>query len=179
MSFPYNAYLEMDRYQCVLDVIQRNLIDNHTAFIFEKVCSELLWNMQLPFVPLKVGRWWDDNNEIDVAGINSFENCIIFGECKFWNKKIGMNILINLKEKAKQVKCLKKDRKEYFILFLKLGFNEDLIEAEKRGEVILYSLQRTSICLCKLFFLNDYLIDSAVFYLILKTISKTKSLLLI
>jgi len=27
-----------------------------------------------------------------------------------------------------------------FILFSKLGFNDDLIEAEKRGEVILFSL---------------------------------------
>jgi AAA+ ATPase superfamily predicted ATPase len=130
----------MDKYQYVLNVIKRNLIDNHVAFIFEKVCLEFLWNILLPFEPLKVGRWWDGDNEIDVVGINSFENSIIFGECKFWDKKIGMNVLINLKEKAKGVKCLKKDRKEYFILFSKLGFNADLIEAEKRGEVILYSL---------------------------------------
>ena len=138
--FPYNTYLEMDKYQYVLNIIERNLIDNHTAFVFEKVCSELLWNLKLPFELLKVGRWWDGNDEIDVVGINSFENSIIFGECKFWNKKIGMNILISLKEKAKKVNYLKKDRKEYFILFSKLGFNEELIEAEKRGEVILYSL---------------------------------------
>jgi Predicted ATPase (AAA+ superfamily) len=139
--FPYTSYLEMDRYEYVLKLIERNFIDTHVAFIFENICEQFLWDMNLPFQPLKVGRWWDNNEEIDLIGINSLENSIIFGECKFWDNKVGINILNKLKEKSKKVNYLNGNRKEYFILFSKVGFTEDVLQAEKSGEVILYSLK--------------------------------------
>lgn len=139
--FPYMSYLEMDKYEYVIKVIERNLVDNHIAFVFEKVCEEILWNMNLPFIPLKIGRWWDNNNEIDIVGINSFENSIIFGECKFWDKKVGISVFNKLKEKSSKVKTLNSNRREYFMIFSKIGFSDELLEIEKQGDVILYSLR--------------------------------------
>ncbi|MEQ8156162.1 MAG: ATP-binding protein, partial [Clostridiaceae bacterium] len=135
--FPYTSYLEMGRTEYVMKVIERNLIDSHISFVFEKVCAEMLWEMELPFQPLKVGRWWDSSEEIDVVAINTFENSILFGECKFWDNMVGVNVLNKLKEKAKKVKCLDSSRKEYFIIFSKSGFTEELLKCQNDEDVFL------------------------------------------
>jgi AAA+ ATPase superfamily predicted ATPase len=135
--FPYTSYLEMGRTEYVLKVIERNIIDNHVAFVFEKVCAEMLWDMELPFQPLKVGRWWDSNEEIDIVAINSFENSILFGECKFWENKVGVSVLSKLKEKAKKVRCLNEDRNEYYAIFSKNGFTEELLKYQKEENIFL------------------------------------------
>jgi AAA+ ATPase superfamily predicted ATPase len=135
--FPYTSYLEMGRTEYVLKVIERNIIDNHVAFVFEKVCAEMLWDMELPFQPLKVGRWWDSNEEIDIVAINSFENSILFGECKFLGNKVGVSVLSKLKEKAKKVRCLNEDRNEYYAIFSKNGFTEELLKYQKEENIFL------------------------------------------
>jgi AAA+ ATPase superfamily predicted ATPase len=135
--FPYTSYLEMGRTEYVLKVIERNIIDNHVAFVFEKVCAEMLWDMELPFQPLKVGRWWDSNEEIDIVAINSFENSILFGECKFWENKVGVSVLSKLKEKAKKVRCLNEDRNEYYAIFSKNGFTEELLKYQQEENIFL------------------------------------------
>lgn len=139
--FPYTSYLEIGRTEYVLKVIKRNLIDKHIAFVFEKVCAEKLWDMELPFQPLKVGRWWDSNEEIDIVAINSFEDSILFGECKFWDNKVGVNVLKKLKEKAKKVRCLNQDRKEYYAIFSKAGFTEELMEYQKEENIFLFMVK--------------------------------------
>jgi uncharacterized protein len=85
-----------------------------------------------------IGNWWDKNEEIDLVGINSETKEIIFGECKWSNKKVGTNILVELKEKALKVQWNNGRRKEYFILFSKSGFTPDMKKlAKKESNVIL------------------------------------------
>ena len=68
------------------------------------------------------GSWWDNNEEIDVVAIG--ENSVLLGECKWSNQKVGTNILEELKRKSKFVKIDK--NKQYFVIFSKSGFTEDL-----------------------------------------------------
>ena len=89
---------------------------------------------------LKVGRWWDKNTEIDIVGLGE-DNKIIFGECKYSKKSIDLNVLKELKDKSKKVIWNNDKREEYYILFSKSGFSEDLIElAKKESNIVLKKL---------------------------------------
>ena len=54
---------------------------------------------------------------------------------------MGLSILNELKEKSKKVIWNNNKREEYYILFSKSGFSEDLIElAKKESRIILKEL---------------------------------------
>lgn len=84
-----------------------------------------------------VGRWWKNNNEIDVVGFNEETKEIIFGEVKWSNKQAGINIFKNLKEKTMLVDWNKDNRKESFILFSKSGFTADMKKLAKEEDILL------------------------------------------
>ncbi|MGL5085931.1 MAG: ATP-binding protein [Clostridium sp.] len=135
--YPYRSYIEMEATEFVLEKIKRNFIDNHVSFVYEKICQELLWQMnfkgELPFHILKLGRYWDNTEEIDIVGLNDIDKTIIFGECKYLNKVVGVDIYIKLKEKAKKVKWNTNKRTDYFIIFSKEGYSKELIELSKNN----------------------------------------------
>ncbi|MGL5622181.1 DUF234 domain-containing protein, partial [Cetobacterium sp.] len=93
------------------------------------------WDSTIPFPIKSIGRWWDKNEEIDVVALGEKE--ILFGECKWSNKHVGLSVLFKLQEKAKKVD--KKGKKEFYILFSKSGFSEELIEYSKVNSNILLS----------------------------------------
>jgi len=72
------------------------------------------------------------------VAINSATNEILFGEVKWSNKKIGVNIYNELKEKAGTVTWGKKGRKEYFALFSKSGFTPDMLALAKKENILLF-----------------------------------------
>src|SRR3989339_770504 len=145
--FPYKSYLEMDNYDYVLEKMFSGLkysdtvnsgFKSITAQEYERVAVELLitWQDKI-FAFERVGRYWDSEQEIDVVGINSSEKKIIFGECKWSEKPVGTNIYEELKKKATEVEWNKDDRKEYYILFSKSGFTEEMIKIAKDDGVFL------------------------------------------
>jgi hypothetical protein len=145
--FPYKSYLEMDNYDYVLKKMFGGLKYNDNvnsdfksvaAQVYERVAIEMLttWQDKI-FTFERVGRDWDNNQEIDVVGFSSSEKKIIFGECKWSEKAVGTNIYEELKKKAEMVDWNKKDRKEYFILFSKSGFTEEMIKTAKKDGVFL------------------------------------------
>jgi uncharacterized protein len=104
-------------------------IDGFVSLEFEKVCIQYLRSLNragnLPFLFTKIGRWWSKDTEIDLVAFDVKGN-YIFGECKWRNKKTGINVLHALKEKSK---LLGNDVKTaYYMLFSKCGFTNDLIE---------------------------------------------------
>lgn len=135
--YPYQSYLEIENLTYPLEKIKTEF--NLWVFkIYEDLSREtLLNNSQVPFPIKKLGRWWNNNEEIDIVGLG--DNEIIFGECKWSNKKVGLSVLISLKEKSKNVKWNNNNRKEYFILFSKEGFSDDLINLSKEDSSIILS----------------------------------------
>lgn len=137
--YPYKSNLEIGEYSEVI----RKFRTGFTVLLcysYEQVCSEILKENQKDIFSLeKIGRWWDNNNEIDIVGINSENKRIIFCECKWSNKDIGTNILNNLIEKSKKVDWNNDKRKENFALFSKSGYTEELMNvAKERGDVFLF-----------------------------------------
>lgn len=49
----------------------------------------------------KLGRYWDNQTEIDIAAIDPEGKNLILGECKYWSEPVGINILTALEEKGK------------------------------------------------------------------------------
>ena len=106
---------------------------------YEKVAREIVIKNQNSFFKIEtIGRWWDKNEEIDIVALNEKENKILFGEVKWSNSAVGTNIYDDLKRKAKIVQWGTGQRREYFCLFSKSDFTEDMKEIAKRENVVLF-----------------------------------------
>lgn len=137
--YPNKSFIEIGEEEIVMKKIKENFVDNYVPFIYEDVCKEKLWNMNLngefEITYDKIGRWWNNKEEIDLVGIDTTSNNIIFGECKYYlNKKMDIDIYYNLKEKAKQVSWKKESRIERYILFSINGYTEKLLKLAKKEE---------------------------------------------
>ncbi len=88
----YKSDLEIERFDEVERKMKESLIDLH-ALAYEQISKELLWEFSQKFFRFeRVGKWWDKNEEIDIVTINQNEKKIVFGEVKWTNKKVGINI---------------------------------------------------------------------------------------
>ena len=128
----------MDRVDDVLKFIQDDF-SRHISIVYEKIaCMLLLRNSEAFFPIMKVGRWWEKTEEIDVVGLNHDFDAIVFGEVKWISKRVGTDVYEALKIKASKVIWGTKDRKEYFCLFSKQGFTDSMIEVAMRDKVRLF-----------------------------------------
>ncbi|MCL4384898.1 MAG: ATP-binding protein [Actinobacteria bacterium] len=112
-----------------------------TSLIYQDVCKEIIQVKLKDVLKFqKIGSWWDtigkESIEIDIVAINNDNNNILFGEAKWSNKKVGINILYELKKKSSFVKREEEKRKEYYILFSRSGFTKDLIKIAKNEKNI-------------------------------------------
>lgn len=140
--YPNISFIESGNKELAMKKIKTNLIDGHISYVYEDICIEKMWQMnsekKWPFTFDKVGRWWNSDQEIDIIAFDSTGKDIVFGECKYWEGKVGVNILETLEEKAKQVDWKISNRQMHFILFSINGFTEELIErVQQRTDVLL------------------------------------------
>ena len=143
--YPYRSYIEMEDEEYIISKIKNNFIDNHVSFVYEKVSIEELWQMNkeniLPFKVMKIGKWWNNSNEIDIVALNEESKEILFGECKYLDSKVDIDIFYNLVNKSKNVPWHKENRKNYYVLFSRSGYTDNLIELSKnRDDLILKSI---------------------------------------
>lgn len=121
-------------------------IPKYLGEIFENICLEFLIlenkNLQLPFIFNKVGRWWGNNSktksqdEIDIVAIN--EDSIIYGECKWRNEKLNMEVVNSLIEKSNNG-VFNKFVNKYYAFFSKSGFADSVVKfSEENKNIILY-----------------------------------------
>jgi len=140
--YPNLSFLESGNTQIVLDKIQKGFISGQVSFVYEDVCRQKMWQMNAdgmwPFTFSKIGRYWDNNTEIDIAAIDPDGKNLILGECKYWREPVGINILLDLEDKARKVTWNKSNRKTWYVLFSASGFTSELIYlAKKRNDIIL------------------------------------------
>ena len=125
---PYKSQLELGNTNYAMVKIKENFL-GFVAKVYEDLAVEYtLKNYPL----LKAGHWWSKNEEIDVVGVG--EDFLLVGECKYSNKKVGIDILKELERKSKKVE-LKLPIKHY-LLFSKSGFTPELINVAKNREDI-------------------------------------------
>jgi uncharacterized protein len=99
------------------------------AIVYEQIAREHLLRLQDSIFPMdKVGRYWDNNTEIDGVGLNKETKQIVFMEAKWSNSKQNLRELKKLQVKAKNVDWNIKQRKDFFIIYSKSGFTKDLLD---------------------------------------------------
>lgn len=140
--YPNMSFIESGNSAIVLNKIRKSMVSSHTAFVYEDVCREQMWNLNAnddwPFHFSRLGRWWDSRNEIDIAATDPDGSNLILGECKFWQEPVGSNILYALEQKAATVEWRKDRRHTWLILFSAAGFTDELKEiAKSRSDLIL------------------------------------------
>jgi Archaea bacterial proteins of unknown function. len=121
--------------------IRQNLIDCHISYVYD-ICMEEMWQMNAEdtwgFHFDKVGRWWSNNTQIDIVALDKTDGNIVFGECKYWSGKVGVDILTVLEGKAKEVNWRNHERHNHYVLFSISGFTDELIALSKiRGDILL------------------------------------------
>lgn len=142
--YPYRFYIEMDNTDFVMNKIKKSFVANHAAFVFEDICRKEYMNQLVAkgtwdFLPTKIGRWWDRaDTEIDILAVDENSNNIIFGECKFTNGKMNVDVYYDLLEKIKKVKWNISNRNEYFVFFSFNGYTDKMkkLAAEKDNIVL-------------------------------------------
>jgi len=83
------------------------------------------------------GRWWDKNNEIDLVGLNSDENSILFVEVKWNNQPVDTDVFWKLVERSELVKWGEEGRQKYYTLISKNGFTEQMKKLAQERSVCL------------------------------------------
>lgn len=130
--FPNQSYLEIGRLDNVQAELRNTFDSQFVAEIFEACCANFLWRLAdqglLPFVPQRAGRWWDGDQEIDIVALDQEKKGILFGECKWAQQPVGIDVLKSLYHKARQVDWNQGERQEWFILFSRAGFQDVLLE---------------------------------------------------
>ena len=141
--YPNRSFIEVGQEEFVLNKIKANFVDNNVSYVYEDICRERMWdlnkNTKLGIKFDKLGRWWNKSEEIDIVGINTEGEDIIFGECKYYtNKLMDVDVFYNLLRKSKYVEWKNNERNEKFVLFSINGYTKKLKElAESRKDLIL------------------------------------------
>jgi hypothetical protein len=140
--FPLLHSIESGRKELAMNKIRANLVDSHISYVYEDICIEKMWQFNADglwdFYFDKVGRWWNNNAEIDIVAVENGGNHIIFGECKYRAGKTGLEVLSDLENKARLVEWKPNNRKNFFILFSVNGFTDDLTALSKlRKDLVL------------------------------------------
>ncbi len=133
--FPFQSELELGDINYVAESIEKD-ITNYMGPAFEDVCRQVVFYF-CPFTIQVSGSYWDKNTEIDILAINNKEKQILFGECKWSNKPIDIRILRELQTKAETLPWNKNKRREYFILFAKNGFTEEVMKYARQNKQLI------------------------------------------
>ncbi len=123
--FMNQSYLEIGNTDYVIKQIDESFNEKFVSFAFEDYVLELILEepvKHLGFTPLKIGRWWNNQEEIDLVAIG--ETDVAFIECKWRNQKIGHNVLNELKRKAELVD-IDPHLKKTMVIFSKKGFKNN------------------------------------------------------
>ena len=134
---PHRGSLEIGLAAAILNQRIIPTFDQYVGVSFEEAAREYIARVarkgDLPFLPERIGLWWDREVEIDVLAVSYSERSLLLGECKWSAKPAGTNILEDLKKKSRDLSATGEWRSVDYILFSKSGFTpalEDLAKGE-------------------------------------------------
>ncbi|MEA3293587.1 MAG: ATP-binding protein [Euryarchaeota archaeon] len=140
--YPNEALIEYGQIDTVIQSIKSQL-DTYIGPIFEDIAQQFIFeNMdEFPFRFEKIGKWWHKANEIDLVAFNEVSRKIIFIECKWQNRKIGVDVLSKLMDKAKYVDWKNETREDYFCIISKNGLTTNAVRFAMDNEIISFNIE--------------------------------------
>ncbi|MBI4482712.1 MAG: ATP-binding protein [Acidobacteria bacterium] len=136
--YPYVSDLELGETRPALQHCHQ-ILPHFLGRAYERIAREVIRRSDaLPFPLHRIGRWWDQQDEIDVVSINHQANAILFAEVKWSPKPIGTDILWRLKAKAARVQWGRKGRREAFGFFSRKGFTPEMRKIARQEGILLF-----------------------------------------
>lgn len=133
--YPYISEINGGLSDIIMEDVVSEGLSMFVSYEFEKISlmylKEIIRNGEMKIRPVRIGRWWNKSEEIDIVGYDLKDN-YIFGECKWRNEKLNCSILKKLQLKSENVSnnCNEKN----YILFSKSGFTKELIDLAKESK---------------------------------------------
>jgi len=117
--YPIRAFIELGETDLLISKLKKDL-NGFVGHSFEEICSQFLIQKK-PITFTDIGKWWHNEEEIDIVGLNDDKKEISFFECKWkdLNYNQSLKIFEELKSKSEHAKWYKNKRKENFGLFAK------------------------------------------------------------
>lgn len=141
--YPHATDLEAGRSEAVLQQRIRPAFSTFVGPVFEEVCRQWLRRVEgTPAWPVRyraLGRWWDREHEIDLVGLGE-RGEILFGECKWSEKPVGIDVLESLRATSRLVPVEANPEQAVYVLFSKSGFTE-AVKRQEGSNVRLVGLQ--------------------------------------
>ena len=136
---PNRGPLEQGRTAPLRDSIGDSL-STHTSQTFEDVCQQAVQTASFPVSCSRVGRWWYNQAEVDVVGLDEQTQTLLLGECKWTTSSVGVGLLEDLETLTDDVRWKGTERTVQYVLFSRAGFTDELRRlAGDRSDLYLYT----------------------------------------
>jgi AAA+ ATPase superfamily predicted ATPase len=127
--FPYMSELVDFGTQHIIEKIIKPDLNRFLGNAFEKVCKQYLFRQKseeiIPFYFMKLGRWWENSEEVDIVAYDHDGNVLI-GECKWTTQPVGVKLLNKMLELDSKI--MPESNQIWYYLFSKSGFTKELYE---------------------------------------------------
>ena len=101
--------------------IYNNRKSEFTDLIFDQLTHELVKKISLEDKIYNIGRYWDDEREIDLVA-KTKSGKILVGSCKYTDKKLKKSELTKLKENCEKAEI----KADMYLIFAKKGYSIEL-----------------------------------------------------
>ena len=138
--YPFQNYLERSEIAVVAEFLSRDF-NTYLGFVFEDVAREFLIRLKSK-TPLRIGRWWYKDKEIDLVVLNETKKECAFFEVK-WSKlkrRECEKVLEELMEKSAYVEWHEKERIERYGIIAKRIDIDDKKYLRSKGYLV-YDLE--------------------------------------
>jgi AAA+ ATPase superfamily predicted ATPase len=135
---PFQSFLQLGRSSEVWDDEIAPALDEFVArTTWEEVCIQHLWRRlgagALPARFAQLGRWWDDADEIDLAGLWQGRATVV-GECKWTSSPLDLDVLYVLQRKAAKLPI---QEPPLWVLASRSGFRPALRRRAEQRDLLL------------------------------------------
>ena len=128
----------------LLSIIRRDF-EGYIGIVAEEIAREAVRianredEFQVRF--MRIGRYWDKAQEIDICGVSEDGSAFLWGECRWRRTKMSAEDLKQLRDKV-VASGVGRGSKSTFLLCSKSGFTKDLEKRAKDEGVILWDAEK-------------------------------------
>ena len=130
----------------ILDQRVRPDLDHFAAVAFEEAAlgtiARLARANKLPFLPERIGSWWDKEAEIDVLAVSDTSRALLAGECKWSIHPVGINVFEDLQRKVDVLRQGADWRQVHYALFARRGFTPEMTKRAEKEGITLVEIQQ-------------------------------------
>lgn len=143
---PNQASIDLGLADSILEQRIRPDLDNFAGAAFEEAArghvAALARAGRLPFLPERIGGWWDREMEVDVLAVSDSQRALLAGECKWSVNPVGANLLEELKRKVSILNKSNEWKDVHYSLFSRSGFTPALKKQAASENVLLMDVDQ-------------------------------------